>query len=113
MKKFVGLAFLFILFSFFNETFLYAGFCDRVNCQYLADSSIANDAKSWFWNRYDQGSARIEDVQEMGDGFKVMMKVLYTYNGGRHGWVELDIRGNSVYCFRYHDYPNECRTHPK
>jgi hypothetical protein len=92
---------------------VYAGFCNKYTCERNADEFISNDASSWFFNRYDRGSAKVRDVWESPSGMKVILTVDYTYNGGRNGWVEMEIHDGVLYCLRYHDFQNECRTHKK
>ena len=89
-----------------------AGLCERYACRETADNVIGLDAKSWFLNRYDNGSAKIREVWESPSGIKATLTVDYTYNGGTRGWVEMEIRDGEVYCLRYHDFKNTCR-HPR
>jgi hypothetical protein len=97
----------------FSITNAYAGFCDKYDCEGTADRTISDDSESWFFNRYDKGSAKVRSVWESPSGMIVKITVDYTYNGGRKGWVEIEGHDGIVYCLRYHDFPNECRTHKK
>lgn len=90
-------------------------FCDKYDCEGLADDIITQDSRSWFINSYDRGSAQLikKSVWQSPSGLKVKYKVNYTYNGGRSGWAELEVRDGEFYCIRFHDFPNDCRTGPK
>lgn len=85
------------------------GFCDRYDCQGTADKIIYEDARSWFMNRYDRGSATVRDVWESTSGLDVTLTVDYTYNGGSRGWVEIETYDGRVKCLRFHDFANTCR----
>ena len=87
----------------------FAGFCNRYDCVGTADRVISNDARSWFLNRYDRGSATVRNVWESPSGLDVTLTVDYTYNGGRQGWVEIQVYDGRVRCLRYHDFANNCR----
>lgn len=97
----------------FLITNAHAGFCDKYDCEGTADRTISKDSRSWFFNNYDEGSARVRKVWESPSGMKAKITVDYTYNGGRRGWVEIEARDGEVYCLRYHDFQNECRTRAK
>lgn len=104
-----------VLIGAFWATSASANFCDRYDCVDFADSIISQDSRSWFMNRYDRGSARLDrsSVWESPSGMKVRYRVNYTYNGGRGGWAELELRDGEFQCIRYHDFPNDCRSGPK
>ncbi|MDO4698529.1 MAG: hypothetical protein Q4A60_07645 [Pasteurellaceae bacterium] len=89
--------------------------CDKYDCQGLAESIIREDSRSWFFNRYDKGSAKLvkSSVWESPSGLKMKFRVNYTYNNGSKGWAELELRDGEFYCIRYHDFPNTCRTEKK
>lgn len=99
----------------FSTTLSAKNFCDKYDCEGLAEDIIAQDSRSWFINRYDHGSVEVieKSVWESPSGLKVKYKVNYTYNGGRSGWAELQLKDGEFYCIRYHDFPNDCRTGPK
>jgi hypothetical protein len=99
--------------SFLSPEVNAAGFCNRHDCEGGADATIAADATGWFMNRYDKGSATVREVWESDSGFKVILTVDYTYNGGRRGWAKIELHDGAVYCITFHDFPNECRTHKK
>lgn len=93
----------------FLPTLAQADFCDRYDCNGSADRWIRDDARSWFMNRYDRGSARVVDVWESPSGIDVELTVDYTYNGGRRGWVEIQVFDGRIRCLRYHDFQDTCR----
>lgn len=87
--------------------------CDQYDCVGHADSIITEDSRSWFFNRYDRGSAKLNNVWESPSGLKTKVKIDYTYNGGRYGWAELQYYDGEFQCIRYHDFPDDCRSGPK
>ncbi|MGX3066501.1 hypothetical protein [Ursidibacter arcticus] len=108
---------LFIAFSLMgiSPLTLAENFCSKYDCERFADQIIEDDSRSWFFNRYDRGSAELvrNSVWESPSGLKTKYRVNYTYNGGIRGWAELELRDGEFYCIRYHDFPNDCRTGPK
>jgi hypothetical protein len=108
----------------FSITNAYAGLCDEyfsaeyyTSCEKGVDEIISKDARGWWVNRYDQGSARLrrDDTRASfsSSGVNLTLTVDYTYNGGMKGWVEIEIVGGVVKCLRYHDFQNTCRSHYK
>ena len=45
-----------------------AHICDSINCERKADQLITQDARSWFWNRYDRGSASLVTTYSRKNG---------------------------------------------
>jgi len=89
-----------------------SGFCSEHDCVAAADGIITEDSRSWFWNSYDRGSAKMNRVI-FDNGTKVKFKVNYTYNHGSSGWAILEVYEGEFSCIRYHDFPNECRSKKK
>lgn len=75
----------------------------------ILDRYVLEDSKGWMFNRYDAGSMTNVKYKTQGKDMQIV-RGYYTYNGGNSGWVEVEVVGGEVQCFRYWDFPDRCRA---
>lgn len=74
------------------------------------DSVIDEDSRSWLVNEYSKGSASLDGlVSGSYCQGNYSIKVKYTYNGDRSGWVVMNVSDFSIDCLEYHNMMGECR----
>lgn len=79
-----------------------ASLASRAQTQLLA-SAIAQDSKSWAFNRYDSGSLSEVSLVQSSGGIQTI-RGNYTFNDGRNkGWASVNVQGGKVLCITYWD----------
>ena len=80
----------------------------------LIDDLVANQAKTWAFNRYGHGS--ISDVvisASDSEGRPVELEANYRYqgfSGTSNGWVRIAFTNGLPNCIYFFDFPNNCKT---
>jgi hypothetical protein len=72
------------------------------------ENIVKQDAAGWIYNKYDAGSIHNVQVTE-SSGRIITLRGDYTFNGGKPGWVQADLRNRSNPCLTYWDTPQACR----
>ncbi|MCP5397559.1 MAG: hypothetical protein H6918_12705 [Sphingomonadaceae bacterium] len=76
----------------------------------IFDQMILADARTWMFNRYDPGSvSNFEITQKDARGDAATIRVYYTYNRGRRGYVDVSMLNGNPSCMRFHDNPIVCK----
>jgi hypothetical protein len=80
----------------------------------LIDDLVANQAKTWSFNRYTQGSiSAVSILSTDGEGRPKSLKANYSYTGfgsNGQGWVKIDFTNGLPKCIYFFDFPSNCKT---
>ncbi len=80
----------------------------------LVDDLVANQAKTWSFNRYEPGSISGVIVRPTDTkGRPVTVKANYSYKGfgnSSNGWVKIAFTNGLPKCIYFFDFPNNCKT---
>jgi len=74
------------------------------------ESFVQADSQGWMFNRFDIGS--VHDVKILNGSAKtgtLLMKGVYTYNGGMSGWVMVQLYEGKFGCIQFWDAIIGCR----
>ena len=84
------------------------------NFNMLIDDLVANQAKTWSFNRYTRGSISGLTIQSKDNkGRPRELKANYVYSGfgnGSKGWVRVTFTNGLPDCIYFFDFPNNCKT---
>lgn len=74
------------------------------------DAVLQLDSKMWLMNRYDLGSVKNgKFLQQTKGGLSDLIYGEYQFNGGRTGWIKVQLRNGDIDCMEFWDQPNKCR----
>ena len=80
----------------------------------LIDDLVANQAKTWAFNRYEPGSISGAIVQSTDtNGRPAELKANYRYqgfSGTSNGWVRITFTNGLPKCIYFFDFPDNCKT---
>ncbi|WP_339705431.1 hypothetical protein [uncultured Kriegella sp.] len=80
----------------------------------LIDDLVANQSKTWSFNRYTPGSiSGVTIVSKDPEGRPMSLKANYSYKGfgsSANGWVKIDFTNGLPNCIYFFDFPNNCKT---
>lgn len=79
----------------------------------LIDDLVANQAKTWMFNRYTPGSISNVSVLSTDDkGRPLMIKAYYLFSGfsSKKGWVKIEFKNGLPKCIYFWDFPENCKT---
>ncbi len=83
------------------------------NFNNLIDHLVANQAKTWAFNRYTAGSvANITVLSSDSQGRPTSLKADYSYSGfgSSIGWVNITFANGLPDCMYFFDFPTNCKT---
>ena len=75
----------------------------------LVARAIRQDSQWWLMNRLDNTALYSAVILPPPSNDVVVVRAIYTYNGGSPGWISARIRGSTVVCIEYWDYQGSCR----
>ena len=82
--------------------------------QKLIDDLVANQAQTWAFNRYENGSISGVSIQSTdGKGRPAELKANYRYKGfggTSNGWVRITFTNGLPDCIYFFDFPNNCKS---
>jgi hypothetical protein len=79
----------------------------------LIDDLVANQAKTWMFNRYTRGSISDVSVLSTDDkGRPEIIKANYLFSGfnSKKGWVKIVFTDGLPTCIYFWDFPDNCKT---
>jgi len=80
----------------------------------LIDDLVANQSKTWSFNRYTEGSiSAVSVLSTDGEGRPKSLKANYNYTGfgsNGQGWVKIDFNNGLPHCIYFFDFPSNCKT---
>jgi hypothetical protein len=80
----------------------------------LIDDLVANQSKTWSFNRYSSGSiSAVSVLSNDSEGRPKSIKANYSYSGfgsNGQGWVKIDFTNGLPKCIYFFDFPNNCKT---
>tara|TARA_R110002049_G_scaffold166186_1_gene332384 strand:- start:938 stop:1948 length:1011 start_codon:yes stop_codon:yes gene_type:complete len=80
----------------------------------LIDDLVANQSKTWTFNRYTPGSiSAVSILSKDSEGRPKSIKANYSYSGfgsGSQGWVQIDFEKGLPKCIYFFDFPTNCKT---
>jgi hypothetical protein len=80
----------------------------------LIDDLVANQAKTWSFNRYTRGSiSGLAIFSKDTKGRPRALKANYNYSGfgsSSKGWVRVTFKNGLPDCIYFFDFPNNCKT---
>ncbi|SDL83993.1 hypothetical protein SAMN04488514_103114 [Kriegella aquimaris] len=80
----------------------------------LIDDLVANQSKTWSFNRYTQGSiSGVTILSKDNEGRPMALQANYSYKGfgsSANGWVKIDFTNGLPNCIYFFDFPSNCKT---
>ncbi|GBF20319.1 hypothetical protein C21_02490 [Arenibacter sp. NBRC 103722] len=80
----------------------------------LIDDLVANQSKTWSFNRYTPGSiSAVSILSKDSEGRPKSVKANYSYSGfgsSSKGWVQIDFNNGLPKCIYFFDFPTNCKT---
>ncbi|MEQ8218646.1 MAG: hypothetical protein RIM68_13785 [Arenibacter sp.] len=80
----------------------------------LIDDLVANQSKTWSFNRYTAGSiSAVSVISKDSEGRPKSVKANYSYSGfgsSSQGWVQIDFSNGLPKCIYFFDFPTNCKT---
>lgn len=84
------------------------------NLNKLCDDLVANQAKTWGFNRYQAGSiSGVTILSTDAKGRPLAIKANYKYSGfgsSANGWTKITFKNGLPDCIYFFDFPNNCKT---
>jgi hypothetical protein len=83
------------------------------NFNRLIDDLVANQAKTWAFNRYNAGSiSGVSVLSKDGQGRPTALKANYSYTGfaSSQGWVKITFANGLPDCMYFFDFPANCKS---
>ena len=75
------------------------------------DAVLQLDSRAWLINRYDVGSvANGKFLAKSKDGLSDALYGEYEFNGGRKGWLKVQLEGGNAKCIEYFDAFGICKA---
>jgi len=80
----------------------------------LVDNLVANQAKTWSFNRYTAGSiSGLRVLSKDHEGRPTALQANYIFSGfskSGNGWVKVSFKNGLPDCIYFFDFPNNCKT---
>jgi len=84
------------------------------NFNKLVDDLVANQARTWSFNRYTAGSiSGIRILSKDNEGRPTALQANYMFSGfskNGKGWVKVSFKNGLPDCIYFFDFPNNCKT---